>query len=78
MLDLPQRVKGKVKFFDIAKGFGFIAPDTGGKDIFVHVSAVQAAGIPHLKENMIVSFELQADTRGRGSQAVVIQLLSLS
>ena len=71
------RQSGIVKFFDRDKGFGFIAPDDGGKDVFVHVSSVQGAGVPYLKENMKLSFETQADTRGRGDQAILLQLLSL-
>ncbi len=55
---------GTVKFFNTTKGFGFIAPDGGGKDVFVHVSAVEAAGIRSLSEGQRVSFDIQADTRG--------------
>ncbi len=71
------RRKGRVKFFDRDKGFGFIAPEDGGKDVFVHVSAAQSAGVPYLKEDMMLSFESQDDARGRGQQAIVLQLLSL-
>ncbi len=71
------RREGRVKFFDREKGYGFIAPSDGGKDVFVHVSAVQSAGMPFLKEQMSLSFEVQEDLRGRGQQAVVLQLLSL-
>jgi Cold shock proteins len=55
---------GTVKFFNTAKGFGFIAPDDGGKDVFVHVSAVQAAGMSVLNEGQKVSFDIQPDARG--------------
>jgi cold shock protein len=68
---------GNVKFFDRDKGFGFIAPDDGGKDVFVHVSSVHSAGVPYLKENMKLSFETQEDAKGRGHQAILLQLLSL-
>ena len=71
----PQRVTGTVKFFNKDKGFGFIAPEGGGRDVFVHVSAVQRAGVPHLNEGMRLSFATEEDTRGRGSQAVALQLL---
>ncbi len=69
------RRSGRVKFFDRDKGFGFIQPDDGGKDVFVHVSTVQKAGVPYLSEDMAISFETQDDSRGRGQQAMVLQLL---
>ena len=55
---------GTVKFFNTAKGFGFIAPDGGGKDVFVHASAMEAAGIRTLSEGQKVSFDIQPDARG--------------
>ena len=55
---------GTVKFFNTAKGFGFIAPDGGGKDVFVHASALEAAGMPSLNEGQKVTFEVQADPKG--------------
>jgi cold shock protein len=55
---------GTVKFFNIAKGFGFISPEGGGKDVFVHSSAVEAAGIRSLAEGQKVSFDIQPDARG--------------
>jgi CspA family cold shock protein len=63
------RVNGTVKFFNTAKGFGFIELDEGGKDVFVHATALEAAGIPLLNEGDRVSFELEDDRRGRGKQA---------
>lgn len=69
------RQNGTVKFFNQAKGYGFISPEGGGKDVFVHVTAVQRAGIPDLAEGMKVSFEVQADKRGRGPQAVELQIV---
>ncbi|MCA0432696.1 MAG: cold-shock protein [Proteobacteria bacterium] len=68
------RRSGHVKFFNRDKGFGFITPDDGGRDIFVHVSAVQRGGMPWLEDGMRLSFETQDDTRGRGPQAVSLQL----
>lgn len=55
---------GTVKFFNTAKGFGFIAPDDGGKDVFVHATAVEAAGLRSLNEGQKVSFDVQPDARG--------------
>ncbi|HEY8696241.1 MAG TPA: cold-shock protein [Rhizomicrobium sp.] len=55
---------GTVKFFNTSKGFGFIAPEGGGKDVFVHVSAVQQAGMQSLAEGQRVSFDIQPDARG--------------
>ena len=54
---------GTVKFFNSAKGFGFISPDGGGKDVFVHASAAEAAGMT-LNEGQKLSFDIQADARG--------------
>jgi CspA family cold shock protein len=55
---------GTVKFFNTSKGFGFIAPDGGGKDVFVHATAVEAAGMRSLNEGQRVSFDIQPDARG--------------
>lgn len=69
------RENGTVKFFNQAKGYGFVSPENSGKDVFVHVTAVQKSGIPELSEGMKISFEVQADKRGRGPQAVNLQLI---
>lgn len=69
------RQNGSVKFFNQAKGYGFISPEGSGKDIFVHITAVQRSGIPELVEGTKLSFEVQPDKRGRGDQAVNLQLL---
>jgi CspA family cold shock protein len=58
---------GTVKFFNMDKGFGFIAPDNGGADAFVHISAVERAGFATLQQNQRVSYELENDKRGRAS-----------
>ena len=62
-------MNGTVKFFNPAKGFGFITPDEGDKDVFVHASALEAAGIRSLNEGDRVSFVLEDDRKGRGKQA---------
>ena len=54
---------GTVKWFNSAKGFGFIQPDDGGKDAFVHISAVERAGLNHLVEGQKIEFELVSDQR---------------
>jgi CspA family cold shock protein len=69
------RQNGTVKFFNQAKGYGFVSPESGGKDVFVHITAVQRSGIPELNEGMKISFEVQADKRGRGPQAVELQIV---
>jgi CspA family cold shock protein len=58
---------GTVKFFNESKGYGFIAPDGGGNDAFVHVTAVERAGMRSLRENQRVSYDLQQDNRGKMS-----------
>lgn len=58
---------GTVKFFNSAKGFGFIAPEQGGKDVFVHISAVERAGLSGLADGQRVNFELERDRQGRDS-----------
>jgi CspA family cold shock protein len=58
---------GTVKFFNTTKGFGFIAPDDGSKDIFVHISAVQGSGMQTLNENQKVSFDTERGQDGRVS-----------
>ncbi|KAB0537638.1 cold-shock protein [Pseudochrobactrum algeriensis] len=65
---------GVVKFFNGEKGFGFIKPDNGGPDIFVHISAVQASGLTNLADNQKVSFETEPDRRGKGPKAVDISI----
>ncbi|PSJ41853.1 cold-shock protein [Allosphingosinicella deserti] len=63
---------GTVKFFNADKGYGFIQPESGGNDAFVHISAVQAAGMTTLDRDQRVSYELETDRRGKTS-AVNIQ-----
>ena len=67
------RVTGTVKFYNPNKGFGFIQPQDGGKDVFVHATALERAGISTLNEGDKVSFVIEDDRRGRGKQANDIQ-----
>ena len=66
--------QGTVKWFNTTKGFGFIQPESGGKDVFVHISAVERSGLTGLADNQKVSYELQAGRDGRES-AVNLELL---
>ncbi|MGV8839271.1 MAG: cold-shock protein [Bauldia sp.] len=68
------RQNGTVKFFNASKGYGFITPDGGGKDVFVHVTAVEQSGIPSLNDGMRISFETEPDKRGKGPKAVELQV----
>jgi CspA family cold shock protein len=58
---------GTVKWFNATKGFGFIAPDDGGKDVFVHISAVERAGLKGLNDNQKIGYELESGRDGRAS-----------
>ena len=58
---------GTVKFFNESKGYGFIQPDQGGNDAFVHITAVERAGMNSLRENQRVSYDLEEDRRGKMS-----------
>jgi len=66
---------GTVKFFNSTKGFGFIQPDDGGQDVFVHVTAVERAGIPTITEGQKLSFEVVQDKRSGKSAADNLQLV---
>jgi len=69
------RISGTVKFFNAAKGYGFVQPQDGSKDVFLHASALQSAGIPSLNEGDRIEFELEDDKKGRGKQASAIKRL---
>ncbi len=58
-------ITGTVKFFNANKGFGFISPDAGGEDAFVHISAVERAGMATLEQNQRISYELEASRNGK-------------
>jgi cold shock protein len=64
---------GTVKFFNSQKGFGFIVQDGGGPDVFVHISAVEQAGMSNLNEGQKLSFDVQADQRSGKSAAANLQ-----
>jgi cold shock protein len=64
---------GTVKWFNTTKGYGFIQPEDGGKDVFVHVSAVERAGLRGLNEGQRVSYELERDKRSGKESAVNLQ-----
>lgn len=66
--------QGTVKWFNTEKGYGFIAPDAGGGDVFVHITAVQRAGLDTLRDGQKVSYELETGRNGRTS-AVDLQTL---
>ena len=68
------RQNGTVKFFNTTKGFGFITPEGGSKDVFVHITALERAGIRSLNEGQKLTFETENDKRGRGPQAINVQL----
>ena len=69
------RQNGTVKFFNAEKGYGFITPDEGGADVFVHVSAVERSGLGTLDKGQKISFETEPDKRGKGPKAVNLQPL---
>jgi cold shock protein len=64
---------GTVKWFNEQKGYGFIQPDNGGKDVFVHIRDVEQAGLGHLSEGQKISFEVEADRRSGKDRAVAIK-----
>lgn len=66
---------GTVKWFNTQKGYGFIRPDEGGSDVFVHISAVERSGLRGLEENQQVSYELYTDDRRGKTSAVDLKVL---
>ncbi len=66
---------GTVKWFDSTRGFGFIAPDNGGADVFVHISAVERAGLSGLKDGQKVSFDEERDPKKGKTSAVNLKVI---
>ena len=71
---MPQ--KGIVKFFNSEKGYGFIRPEDGGSDLFVHISAVSQSGLVSLEQGQVVGYELEPDKNGKGPKAVNLVLMN--
>lgn len=68
------RITGTVKFFNTTKGYGFVSPEDGSKDVFVHVTALESAGIHGLNEGDKITFVLEDDRQGKGKQVAQIEL----
>ena len=66
----PMAMTGIVKFFNGERGYGFIKPDDGGRDVFVHITAVERAGLKTLNEGQKITFEVEPDKKGKGPKAV--------
>jgi cold shock protein len=66
----PMAMTGTVKFFNGERGYGFIKPDDGGRDVFVHITAVERAGLKDLTEGQRITFEVEPDKKGKGPKAV--------
>jgi cold shock protein len=66
----PMAQTGVVKFFNGERGYGFIKPDDGGRDVFVHITAVEQAGLKGLNEGQRISFDVEPDKKGKGPKAV--------
>jgi CspA family cold shock protein len=66
----PMAQTGVVKFFNGERGYGFVKPDDGGRDVFVHITAVEQAGLKGLNEGQKISFDVEPDKKGKGPKAV--------
>jgi cold shock protein len=69
-------VTGTVKFFNEVRGYGFIKPDDGGSDVFVHISAVERAGLKDLTAGQRITFDVEPDAKGKGLKAVGLVISS--
>jgi cold shock protein len=72
----PMAMSGTVKFFNGERGYGFIKPDDGGRDVFVHITAVERAGLKDLAEGQRITFEVEPDKKGKGPKAVNLVISS--
>ena len=72
----PMAMTGTVKFFNGERGYGFIKPDDGGRDVFVHITAVERAGLKDLTEGQRIAFEVEPDKKGKGPKAVNLVIQS--
>jgi cold shock protein len=72
----PMAMTGTVKFFNGERGYGFIKPDDGGRDVFVHITAVERAGLKDLSEGQRITFEVEPDKKGKGPKAVNLVISS--
>jgi CspA family cold shock protein len=74
--ELQMAMTGTVKFFNGERGYGFIKPDDGGRDVFVHITAVERAGLKSLIEGQRISFDVEPDKKGKGPKAVNLVVTS--
>ena len=74
--EFPMAMTGVVKFFNAERGYGFIKPDDGGRDVFVHITAVERAGLKNLIEGQRITFEVEPDKKGKGPKAVDLVVAS--
>jgi cold shock protein len=72
----PMAMTGTIKFFNGERGYGFIKPDDGGRDVFVHITAVEHAGLKALNEGQRITFDVEPDKKGKGPKAVNLVLSS--
>jgi CspA family cold shock protein len=72
----PMAMTGTVKFFNGERGYGFIKPDDGGRDVFVHITAVERAGLKDLIEGQRITYEVEPDKKGKGPKAVNLVISS--
>jgi CspA family cold shock protein len=70
----PMAMTGTIKFFNGERGYGFIKPDDGGRDVFVHITAVEHAGLKALNEGQRITFDIEPDKKGKGPKAVNLVL----